>query len=100
MPAMLRLYEDTFAADGALHGPFAAMPRMLFIVHGSAIIEGCELHDDEAWFGEGPVLLAPGRGGVTCWRFELASSTASGAARGRGVVSREKLTAQLDMLPK
>jgi hypothetical protein len=38
--------------------------------------------------------------GVTCWRFELApSSAAEGTARGRGVVSHEKLSVRLDSLP-
>ena len=42
----------------------------------------------------------PGNGGVTCWRFELASaSAANGAARGGGVASREKLSVPLATLP-
>ena len=82
MPAILRLYEDTLAADGALDGPLPAMPRMVFVVHGAATIAGKTFGDGEAWFGEGAASLAPGKVGVTCWRFELApGSTADGAAR-------------------
>ena len=100
MPAILRLYEDTFPADSALDGPLPALPREVFVVHGAATIDGRTFADGEAWFGEGALSLTPGKAGVTCWRFELATSAASdGVARGRGVVSREKLAAPLDTLP-
>jgi hypothetical protein len=100
MPALLRLYEDTLSADGALEPALPAMPRMVFVVHGSATIGGASFSDGEAWFGDGPFALVPGNGGVTCWRFELASaSAANGAARGSGVASREKLSVELVTLP-
>jgi hypothetical protein len=98
MPVILRLHEDTFSADGALDGPLPAMPRMVFVVHGTAAIADKTLGDGEAWFGEGAASLAPGKAGVTCWRFELATA-GDGAARGRGVVSHEKLSVRLDGLP-
>ncbi len=100
MPRILRLYEDTFAADGALGVALPPMPRMVFVVHGEATVDGRTLADGEAWFGEDPLTLAPGKAGVTCWRFELApSSAASGAVPGRGVVSHEKLAVALEALP-
>src|SRR5262252_7785305 len=100
MPAILRLFEDTLSADGALEAPLPAMPRMVFVVHGGATVAGRALGDDEAWFGEGALAFAPGTAGVTCWRFELApASAADGSARGRGVASREKLAVALDTLP-
>jgi hypothetical protein len=100
MPATLRLFEDTLSADGAVAG-LPAMPRMVFIVHGAATIDGRVLSDGETWFGEGPLALTPGKTGVTCWRFEFAPSDArSGAASGRGVISHEKLSVGLDHLPK
>ncbi len=99
MPAILSLYEDTLSADSAPDA-LPAMPRMVFVVHGSAAIAGRSLGDGDAWFGEGALALAPGRTGVTCWRFELASSAGpAGAARGSGVTSREKLSVRLDSLP-
>ncbi len=99
MPAILRLYEDTLAADGALDA-LPAMPRMVYVVHGSATLAGRSLGDDEAWFGEGALALVPGKAGVTFWRFELAPSAApAGAARGPGVTSHEKLSVRLDALP-
>ncbi len=99
MPATLHLYEDTMAGDGALESALPPMPRMIFVVHGTASVEGHELRDGEAWFGEGALAPAPGKAGVTYWRFELASSSsAGGAARGQGVVSHEKLSVPLDGL--
>src|SRR5262249_21501991 len=100
MPAILRLFEDTLSADGALAAPLPAMPRMVFVVHGGATVAGRALGDDEAWFGEGALSFAPGTAGVTCWRFELApASAADGSARGRGVASRGKLAGRPGPLP-
>jgi hypothetical protein len=100
MTAILRLYEDTFSRDGAFDAALPAMPRMIFVVHGAATIATHRLGDGEAWFGAGALAPTPGEGGVTCWRFELApSSAAGGTAGGRGVISREKLSVRLDALP-
>jgi hypothetical protein len=99
MPAILRLHEDTLSADAACD-PLPAIPRMIFVVHGSVTAAGRALADGEAWFGEGPLALVPGEAGATCWRFELApASAASGAARGSAVASREKLSVELATLP-
>src|SRR4029077_15403999 len=100
MPAILRLYEDTLSGDGAFDAPLPAMPRMIFVVHGAATVATRMLGDGEAWFGAGSLAGTPRKAGGTCWRFELApSSAADGAARGRGVVSHEKLSVRLASLP-
>jgi hypothetical protein len=99
MHPVLRLYEDILSSEAALELP--ALPRMIFIVHGSAIIDGQSLGDGEAWHGEGAVTLRAGKTGVACWRWELAAGGAGdGQAVGQGVTSREKLTAALETLPK
>jgi hypothetical protein len=99
MPPILRLFEDTWSADGILGAPLPAMPRMIFVVHGALTIDGRTLTDGEAWHGQGAAMPRPGAGGATCWRWELALS-AEGAASGRGIASREKLAARLDALPQ
>ena len=100
MTPILRLYEDTLSGDGTFDAALPAMPRMIFVVHGAVAVAKRMLGDGEAWFGAGPLALTPGKAGVTCWRFELApASGADGAARGRGVVSHEKMSARLDTLP-
>jgi hypothetical protein len=70
-------------------------------VHGSVAAADHALRDGETLSGEGAVTLKAGSGGATLWRWELvAGDAASGAAAGRGVVSREKVTARLETLPK
>jgi hypothetical protein len=100
MSAILRLYEDTLSADAVLDAALSPAPRVIFVVHGGATIDGATFADGAAWFGEDAPRLAPGEVGVTCWRFELAVPGAQpGALRGRGVVSHEKLAVSLDSLP-
>jgi len=100
MHPILRLYEDVLPNDGALRLDFPALPRMIFIVHGSATIEGRALSDGEAWHGEEAVTVTPGSGGVTCWRFELApADAADGSAAGSTAISRQKLIASVETLP-
>jgi hypothetical protein len=100
MPPILRLYEDTLSGDGAFDAALPAMPRMIFVVHGAVTVGKRMLGDGEAWFGAGPLALTPGKAGATCWRFEFApASGADGAARGRSVVSHQKMSVRLDALP-
>jgi hypothetical protein len=101
MPPVLRLYEDTWCGDGVLDAPLPAMPRMIFVVHGAMMIDGRMLADGEAWHGQHATNPTAGKFGVTCWRWELAPAGAGGgAASGRGIASREKLSARLDTLPQ
>src|SRR5262245_457358 len=94
MQPMLRLFEDTIGA-GIIEVKLLPLPRMIFVVHGTTFADG------EAWHGAGEAALIPGEAGVTLWRFELAPPGGGGsAASGPGVVSREKLSAVLDALPK
>ena len=99
MPPILRLYEDVLSSDAPEVG-LPALPRMIFLVHGSLTVEGRKFDHEEAWHGEGAAWLAPGKDGVTCWRFELAPADASdGAIAGEGSFSRQKLSASLETLP-
>ncbi len=95
---MLRLYEDVLSSDGA-EAVLPALPRMIFVVHGSVSIAGGVLRDGEAWSGEGAVALEHGREGATLWRWELAGDAAAGVLIGPRVVTREKLIARLETLP-
>ena len=74
---------------------------MIFIVHGEVTVGGKTLRDGEPWHGDGAAALKAGKDGVTLWRYEVAPAGAtSGAARGPGVRSLEKLTASMQTLPK
>src|ERR1700693_833319 len=99
MAAMLRLYEDVLPNDGEVSLP--ALPRMIYLTHGALAVAGRRLHDDEAWVGEDAVTLKAGSAGAAVWRWELIAGEAGGGAdTGRGVVSREKLSARLETIPK
>src|SRR5580704_14128268 len=95
----LRLYEDVLPNGGEAALP--ALPRMIFVVHGSLAVADRMLNDGEAWSGEGAVMLKAGASGTTVWRWELvAGDAASGLATGKDVVSRKKLSADLATVPK
>jgi hypothetical protein len=99
MPPKLRLYEDVLAND--CEASLAALPRMIFVVHGAVTIADRTLRDGEAWSGEGAVVPKAGREGATLWRWEMAADDeAVGNIAGHGVVCRGKLIASLETLPK
>jgi hypothetical protein len=100
MHPILRLYEDVLENDAEASWP--AMPRMIFIVHGEAVIADRTLRDEETFSSEGTVTLKAGGGGATLWRWELALDAAAGGGNqtGRGVDSREKLAARLKTVPQ
>jgi hypothetical protein len=99
MAPVLQLYEDVLADGGEAALP--ALPRMIFVVHGSVAVAGRTLRDEETFSGEAAVTFKAGSGGATLWRWDLAPPGASGgAAAGTGVVSREKLSATLETLPQ
>ncbi len=98
MHPVLSLYEDILSDDGTIALP--ALPRMIFVVHGSVTIAGRAFGDGQAWHGEGAAALKPGAAGATCWRWELAPGlTDNAVAAGPGVASRHKLSADLETLP-
>jgi len=99
MVPVLRLYEDVLSNDATVALP--ALPRMIFVVHGTIAIADSALRDNDAWSGEGAVRLKAGREGATTWRWEFAAGkSGDGAAAGPGVTSRLKLAAGLDTVPK
>ena len=92
----LSLYEDALSDGADVLLPTA--PRMIFVVHGSILIEGRTIGDGETWHGEDVVSLKAGNAGATVWRWDLTSGPptplASGALR-----SLAKLSAPLLTLP-
>jgi hypothetical protein len=99
MPAVLRLYEDILSNSAKLALP--ALPRMIFVVHGSVTATERALSEGETWHGEGSATLMAGEAGAACWRWELTSAAAAdGTASSAGIRSRLMLSAQLDTLPQ
>jgi hypothetical protein len=100
MTASLRLYEDVLSSDAAgVNLP--ALPRMIFVAHGAVAMAERTLRDGEAWGGEDALTLKASGGGATLWRWEFVRGDAGfGALAGHGALSREKLAARLETLPK
>ena len=81
MSWLLRLIEDTMAADAApLRLP--ACPRVVYVVHGGVSCDGTALADNQAQHVAGDVTLAPSATGVTLWRH-VADAVEQGIADGR-----------------
>jgi hypothetical protein len=100
MPPILRLYEDTISG-GIGEAALPALARMVFVVHGTAAIDGQPIADGETWHGESTATLSAGKNGVTLWRFELSAGGSSGGTLfGMGVRSLEKLSAVLETVPQ
>ena len=98
MVPTLRLYEDVLSNGAVAELP--SLPRMVFVLHGAVAIADRELRDDAAWSGEGPIAVKAGRSGAALWRWELVGDAGAGGLAGHGIVSREKLAARLETLPK
>jgi hypothetical protein len=98
MPSVLRLYEDVLANDAKVSLP--ARPRMIFVAHGAIAVSDGTLRDDEALGSESAISFAAGREGAAVWRWELMGDGDRGSITAAGVVSREKLSAKLDTMPK
>ena len=99
MNPMLRLCEDVLSNHAAIELP--AHPRMIFVVHGSIAIADRTLRDDEAFGGEGAIMVKAGSAGATLWRWELITREADFGrpAPGSGIISHEKLAAMLSTVP-
>jgi hypothetical protein len=101
MHPVLRLYEDVLSSAEYVEFQLAPLPRFIFVVHGSATIDGKPVNAGEAWQGEGAATVKPGAAGVTCWRWELArGDQGSTVACAPGMITHEKLSAFLETLPK
>ncbi len=101
MHPVLRLYEDVLSSAENVEFRLAALPRFVFVVHGSASIDGKQLAAGDAWQGDSAVTVKPGAEGVTCWRWELArGDQGSTVACAPGMLTHEKLSAYLETMPK
>jgi len=100
MPPVLRLFEDVLANNGA-ELSLPARPHMIYVVHGSMLIADRVTRSDEGFGGDAATQIKGGPEGATIWRWELLpDKSAAGATAGPSVASREKLSAQLDTIPK
>ncbi|MBV9249203.1 MAG: hypothetical protein JO227_08180, partial [Acetobacteraceae bacterium] len=75
MQFTLSLYEDVLANGSQLARVPDRRPQMLYVVHGSILIEGHALEGGDARFGEHAAILTAGNAGATIWRWELAPTS-------------------------
>ncbi|MEJ2176171.1 MAG: hypothetical protein P8Y76_15080, partial [bacterium] len=90
MHPVLRLYEDLLSTAETIEFRLPPTPRFIFVVHGSAVIDGTTVAADTGWQGSGEVTVKPGPEGVTCWRWELArGDQGSTVASAPGMMTHE-----------
>ena len=101
MHPVLRLYSDVLSSARNVEFRLPALPRFIYVAHGSTEIGGKAVKAGETWQGEATVTVKPGAEGVTCWRWELArGDQASITANAPGMITHAKLSAFLETLPK
>lgn len=92
MPYALNFYHDQIAAEGASAQALPAAHRLLYVRHGSAIINGRTISADEALYCEEPVAFASAGAWNEVWRWELAlPNAASLLVQGSGVLSQLRM---------
>jgi quercetin dioxygenase-like cupin family protein len=98
MHPVLRLWEDFLTDRGVLSLP--ALPRMLFVVRGAAMVGTRPLAQGEAWHGENAVTVRASEAGATVWRWDLTIGAPAPWRNGPSVFVREKLSARLETFPE
>jgi hypothetical protein len=88
MPFALNFYHDQAIAGGATTAPLPAAHRLLYVRHGSVIIDGQAIAADNAIYCDGPVTLQATADWSQVWRWELAlPNAAPSLLQGAGVLS-------------
>jgi quercetin dioxygenase-like cupin family protein len=98
MHPVLRLSEDFLTDRGVVS--FPALPRMFFMVRGTALFGTQSLGPGEAWYSEDAVTVRASETGATIWRWDLSMGTPAPWGNGPGVITREKLSVPLENLPE
>lgn len=92
MPFALNFYHDQIAADGATAPPLPPAHRLLYVRHGSAVINGKTVNADEALYCDEPLALKSAGAWSEVWRWELALPNAAPLLQqGSGVLSQLRM---------
>ena len=93
MPFSLNFYHDQIAADGAAAPALAPAHRLLYVRHGSAVINGETVNADEALYCDAPLTLKSSGAWSEVWRWELAFPNAAPLLQqGSGVLSHLRMS--------
>ena len=82
MHPVLRLYEDVLSSAENVEFQLAPLPRFIFLVHGSATIDGKAVNEGEAWQSEGGVAIKPGSAGCERGRGSPGAVAAARVSQG------------------
>ncbi len=77
MPFALNFYHDQIAAGGAASAALDVAPRLLYLRHGAAIINGQTLKEGEAVFTDVAVEMRAAGSWSQVWRWDLALPNAA-----------------------
>jgi hypothetical protein len=77
MAFTLNFYHDQVGAGGATAAALPATRRVLYVRHGSVVINGHTLGADEATFNDGPLTLKSAGDWSQVWRWDLAPPNAA-----------------------
>jgi hypothetical protein len=100
MPFSLNFYHDQIGSDGATASPLPSAHRLLYVRHGSAVINNRQMSADEATYCDGPLALKSNGAWSEVWRWELAAPNEPLRLHdGAGVLSRLKMSRVITTLP-
>jgi hypothetical protein len=101
MPYALSLYHDQLGAGGATSAALPPAHRLLYVRHGSALINGKTMSADEAIYADGEVTLRATGAWSQVWRWEPALPNAAPVmTQGEGVLTHlrmARIITSLDM---
>lgn len=93
MPFALNFYHDQIIADGATSSPLPPAHRMIYVRHGTAVVNGQPMKADTAIYCDGAVTLQASDTWSQLWRWELALPNAAPALlEGSGVLSSLRMS--------
>jgi hypothetical protein len=100
MPLSLNFYHDQIGAEGATAIALPSAHRLLYVRHGSAVINDRRMSTDEATYCDGPLALKSNGVWSEVWRWELATPNAPTLLQdGAEVLSRLKMSRVITTLP-
>jgi hypothetical protein len=100
MPWTLHLFHDQVGDGGASAEPLPPAHRLLYVRHGSAVINGATMQSNEAVYSDGRVTLAAASGWSQVWRWELALPNAAPALHGgSNILSLPRMSRVITHMP-
>jgi hypothetical protein len=97
MSLALSLYHDQLVEGGQTSSPLPPSPRLLYVRHGSAEVNGRVMSEDEAIFCDGPLSLKSTGSWAQIWRWDLAApNLAPMLHEGDGVLSLVRMQRVID----